>query len=58
MRFRLIPRDQGFFELFVVVSVDREPARLIDRRAVFLFGSALVSLLLVPVSPPIPVTSG
>jgi hypothetical protein len=33
------------------VSIDREPGRLIDRRAVFLFASALVSLLLVPLSP-------
>ena len=33
------------------MSIDREPGRVIDRRAVFLFGAALVSLLLVPVSP-------
>ena len=33
------------------MSIDREPGRLIDRRAVFLFASALVSLLLVPLSP-------
>ena len=30
---------------------DREPRRWVDRRAVFLLGSALVSLLLVPVAP-------
>ena len=30
---------------------DREPRRWVDRRAVFLLGAALLSLLLVPVSP-------
>ena len=33
------------------MSIDREPGRLIDRRAVFLFASAVVSVLLVPLSP-------
>jgi hypothetical protein len=34
-----------------VTPIEHETARWIDRRAVFLFGAALVSLLLVPFSP-------
>jgi hypothetical protein len=34
-----------------VNDVDTSPRRSVDRRAVFLLGAALVSLLLVPVSP-------
>ena len=33
------------------MSIDREPGRVIDRRAVFLLCSAVVSLVLVPVAP-------
>jgi hypothetical protein len=34
------------------VSIQPDPPRWVDRRAVFLLGAALVSLLLVPLSPP------